>query len=75
MEKYILLTKSTEKGSKQEPERWNARYVATYRKWIPKSGEQDFNKTIVHIDHPSVPKGRMVVDDSVEDIDKQINEK
>jgi hypothetical protein len=74
MEKFVRLTKTNDKGITQETERWNTRYIAKYRKWVVRAGEKDESKTLVHIDHPSVAKGTMVVDNSVEDIDKQINE-
>lgn len=72
MEKFISLTKSSDRGTANETERWNTRFIVKYRKWMPKAGEKDEDKSIVIVDHISVPKGTLVVDNSVEDIDEQI---
>ena len=73
MAKFIKLSKTNEKGVRQEDERWNVNFIKSYRKWAVEGGK---DLTVVYVeDTHAATKGRLIVDNSVEDIDNQIKSK
>ena len=70
MSKFIRLRKTNEKGVSLNEERWNTKYIVNYRKW---TSQDDKKLSVVFVNHSETPKGRLIVDNTVEEIDNQIN--
>jgi len=70
MSKFIRLRKTNEKGITLSEERWNTKYIVNYRKWTSKDNK---DLSVVFVNHQDTTKGRLIVDNSIEDIDNQID--
>jgi len=64
---FIVLRKSNEKGSEMNSERWNTKYIRTYRKWATEDKKE---LSVVYVEETAAcPKGRLIVDNTVEELD------
>ena len=65
MSKFIALRKTDADGKPLEPERWNVSYIKNYRKWV-KEGK---DLVVVFVDDTETKRGRLIVDNSIEELD------